>query len=172
MRIIRVYKLRTYKRGLSAVLANGPAATKVNRWPAVTYALALCGSLLGSWTLCLLFIQCFQQCRNIDVVYAAALNVRNCAVFAALPQKILGQASGLAGFRNLLEWDRGHLLLSFDFANQHFIISFTLFCDIITILHTPYFVNPIFNIFANTLMFSILFLRLCNSRAIIGSTKN
>lgn len=98
--------------------------------------------------------------------------MRDRAVLAALPQIILGQAGGLAGLSNLLEWDRGHLLLSFDFANQHFIISFALFCDMLTILHSPYFVNPIFNIFANIPLSPILYLRLCNPRAIIGSTKN
>ena len=43
--------------------------------------------------------QCLHQRRNIDVVYAAAFDVRDRTVLTALPQKILGQAGGLAGFR-------------------------------------------------------------------------
>lgn len=33
-----------------------------------------------------------------------------CRFLSTLPQKILGQAGGFADFRNLLEWDRRHLL--------------------------------------------------------------
>ena len=43
--------------------------------------------------------QCFHERRDVDVIHTAALNVRNRAVFATLPQIVLRQARGLTGFR-------------------------------------------------------------------------
>lgn len=59
----------------------------------------------------LFFAQLFHECLDIDVVHAAAFDVRDRAVLTSLPQKILRQPRGLAGFRNFLEWNHRHYLL-------------------------------------------------------------
>ncbi len=54
-------------------------------------------------TFCLTCVQLFHQRRDIDVIHAAALDVRDRAVPAPLPQEVLRQRCGLAGLCDFLK---------------------------------------------------------------------